>query len=345
MIPRTPRPAALAAALAVCAVPLHAQRRIRLGPTYSVIWIDDASGASHTFHSFGGTIALMTGDDGETGLAVARYDNLSSTSCERALTFFGLDDNYYPVGAGGIAPFASTELGVARVTEADKQFLPLIGGSCAAAQTSTQVGYGFGLGLRVGMTDGAAMLEGRFFQVPNSAIQSLELRANVSFLFGAPRTTNFLRGTLGPAVSWLIPVSGTLRARGPLVGVRFRRDTKKASSVVGLEVDFAPLEVTGSCTDPGCHPDAVLFAPGYEASLRPAWGRLYFTIGPLLAGVPSAGPDRGVAQGAHAGFGVDIAGGRVLWDVNSRLLWLQRNSGENVFAVQVGVSVSPPVRE
>jgi len=30
-----------------------------------------------------------------------------------------------------------------------------------------------------------------------------------------------------------------------------------------------------------------------------------------------------------------------MWNVNSRLVWLKRNSGENVFGVQVGVSLSP----
>ena len=38
---------------------------------------------------------------------------------------------------------------------------------------------------------------------------------------------------------------------------------------------------------------------------------------------------------------VDLYGGRVMWNLNARLLWLQRNSGENVFGVQVGASLSP----
>jgi len=32
-----------------------------------------------------------------------------------------------------------------------------------------------------------------------------------------------------------------------------------------------------------------------------------------------------------------------MWNLNGRLLWLQRNSGENVFGVQVGVSLSPRI--
>src|SRR5207248_10587946 len=106
-------------------------------------------------------------------------------------------------------------------------------------------------------------------------------------------------------------------------------------------IDLAPLRITAGCPPTGCSENAVLFAPTYEASARPAWGRVYGQVGLLLAGVYSQGPDRGIAQGAHGGVGVDLYGGRVMWNLTSRLLWLQRNSGENVFGVQVGVSVSP----
>jgi len=51
-----------------------------------------------------------------------------------------------------------------------------------------------------------------------------------------------------------------------------------------------------------------------------------------------------MAQGAHGGLGADLLSGSVLWNLNARLLWLQRNSGENVFGVQVGASVSPRLR-
>ena len=132
-----------------------------------------------------------------------------------------------------------------------------------------------------------------------------------------------------------------MEGRGPTLGVRFRRDTKKAGSL-GLQIDYAPLRVTG-CTS-NCEPAAVLFAPGYEPSLRPSWGRLYVDLGFLLAGFPSVGSDRGMAQGAHAGLGADILSGKsIMWNVNSRVLWLQRNTGENVFLLQAGVSISPRV--
>src|SRR4029077_20778578 len=69
----------VATALSVLAVSdAHAQQRFRLGPTSSAISLEDLSGTSHTFSSFGGTAALITGDDGETALSVARYHDLST---------------------------------------------------------------------------------------------------------------------------------------------------------------------------------------------------------------------------------------------------------------------------
>lgn len=327
-----------ASALAA-ARPAVAQRKFRLGPTASVISIDFGA-SSESFPSVGGSVALLTGDDSETGLTISRYNDLSDNSCERSLTFYGLDSYYYPVGARGLAPFAGTQIGLARVTESQ---VPLLGGctSSTPASTSSELGYAFGLGVRVNVgADVAGILEGRFFQVPHSAIQALEARANVSVGFGKPREGDFLQGTLGPAVSFLIPVSGPLEGRGPFFGVRFRRDTEKAGTV-GLELDYAPLRVTESCSPPGCEPYAILFAPGYEASLHPRWGRFYGALGLVIAGFPAEGPDRGVAQGAHGGIGVDLYSGRAMWNLNTRLLWLQRTSGENVFGVQVGVSLSP----
>jgi len=328
------------AALALASVSsVHAQRRFRLGPMLSSLSLEDASGTGHGFTAWGGMAALITGDDGETGLTVARYGDLALNSCERSLTLYALDSYYYPVGTRGVAPFASGELGLARVTDADQGLL----GLCGSAQPTSQLAIGFGLGVRVNAgSDVAALVEGRFLQVPNSAIQGLEARANVSLAFGSPHTGEFLDGTLGPAASFMIPIAGSLRGRAPFVGVRFRRDTKKTGSV-GLQIDYAPLRITGSCPLSGCEESAVLFAPGYEASARPAWGRLYGELGLLLAGVYSEGPDRGLAQGAHGGIGVDLFGGRVMWNLNSRLLWLQRSNGENVFGVQVGVSVSPRI--
>ena len=162
----------------------------------------------------------------------------------------------------------------------------------------------------------------------------------MSIAFGKARKTELLNGTLGPAVGMLFPLSGPLEGRGPTLGIRFRRDTKK-STTLGLQIDYAPLRVRQGCSS-SCEPYAILFAPGYEASVHPAWGRLYGELGFLLAGFPSQGADRGIAQGAQGGLGADIfGGGSLMWNVNARVLWLQRNSGENAFLMQLGVSVSP----
>jgi hypothetical protein len=319
-----------------------AQRRIRIGPTYSSLSLEDLSGSSHSFSSFGGSAALITGDDGESGITIARYNDLSTDGRVRRLTLFGLDSYYYPVGARGVvAPFAGTTLGLARVAESGSLCVLI---TCRdTVSTTSQLALAFGLGVRVNIgQSAAATLEGRFLQVPGSQIQALEAVANASVTLGSLHKGELLAGTLGPVVSAFIPISGPLRGRSPLAGVRFRRDTKKAGSL-GLEIDYAPLRVTtGSCT-PGCQPNAILFAPGFEPSVRPAWGRVYGEIGPLLAGFYAQGPDRGMAQGLHGGIGADFYSGRVMWNLNGRLLWLQRNSGENVFGVQVGVSLSPRI--
>jgi hypothetical protein len=326
------------AALALATAPaLAAQGRFRIGPTVSSLALEDLSGTSHSFTSFGGTVDLITGDDGETGLSVERFNDLSTDGKVRRLTLVGLDSYYYPVGARGLAPFALTTLGLARVTESALA-CPLLCGDTVS--TSSQFALAFGLGLRLSLGNQAvASVEGRFVEVPGSQIQGLEARAQAAVAFGPPHKGEFLAGTLGPAVSALIPVSGPLRARAPFVGVRFRRDTKKGGSV-GLQLDFAPLQVTGSCSA-GCQPNAILFAPGYEASARAAWGRLYGEAGLLVAGVYTQGPDRGALSGLQGGIGADLLSGQLLWNLNARLLWLQRSSGENVFGVQLGVSLSP----
>jgi opacity protein-like surface antigen len=315
-----------------------AQGRARLGPTVSTISIQDGSAASHSYSSFGGTVALITGDDGEFGLAISRYGDLSSDACVRALTFLGVESNYYPVGAKGIAPFASTAIGLARVTESSPRFGC---GVITTTDTTNQIGLGFGLGVRINAGNQvAALIEGRFFQVPNSAIQALEGRANVSIAFGKAPRTELLNGTLGPAVGMLFPLSGPMEARGPTLGVRFRRDTKKGGTL-GLQIDYAALRIRQGCSS-ACDPYAILFAPGYEASVHPVWGRVYGELGLLLAGFPSEGSDRGIRQGAQGGFGADIFSGRsLMWNVNARALWLQRNSGANPFLLQLGVSLSP----
>src|SRR6184192_2935076 len=333
-----------AAALALFGVSsAHAQRRARIGPTYSSITLEDRSGASHSFSSFGGSVALITSDEGETGLTIARYNDLSTDKGLRRLSLYALDSYYYPVGTRAVvAPFSLTTVGLARVTEVDSLcVLSLI--ACSPASPTSQLALAFGLGVRVNVGSAAvATVAGRFLEVPGSQIQALEALANASIAFGAVRKGEFLEGTVGPAASFVVPISGTLRARAPFVGARFRRETKKAGTL-GLEIDFAPLKITAGCPPTGCEENAILFAPGYEASVRPAWGRLYAEAGFLLGGVYSQGSDRGIAQGAHGGLGADFYGGPLMWNVNGRLLWLQRNSGENVFAVQVGGSVSPRI--
>lgn len=323
----------------VAAAPGAAQRRLRFGPNITAVSLQDALGASQSFMAYGGTVALLTGDDSELGLLVARYADLSADNCVREMTFAALDSYFYPIGARGIAPYAVTEIGLGKLKESTPQFAC---GLIPTVTTSTQIGIAYGLGVRVAAGRWlAGLVEGRFFQMPNSAIQTLEARAAVQATFGPMRVGDFQAGTVGPSVSYWFPISGPLRARAPFPGVRFRRDTKKRKSSVGLQIDYAPLEIRTGCSSQ-CEPFAILFQPSYEASLHPAWGRFYGGLGVMLAGFPEPGPDRGIAQGIHAGLGADFfTGRRLMTNVNIRGTWLQRATKENVFGVQVGVSLSP----
>src|SRR3977135_3633334 len=175
--------------------PAHATRRVRIGPTYSSLGLEDLSGSSHTFSSFGGSAALITGEDGESRMTITRDNDLSTLARVTALatdrrgrrpTLFGLDSYYYPVGARGVvAPFAGTTLGLARVAESRPGCLLLCGDTVS---TASQLALAFGLGVRVNVGSAAvATLEGRFLQVPGSDIQALEAVANASI---APRSAH-----------------------------------------------------------------------------------------------------------------------------------------------------------
>src|SRR5260370_7409872 len=115
-----------------------AQRRARIGPTVSTISIENGSGGSNSFTSFGGSLAFLSGDDGEIGVGVSRYGDLSSNSCVRQMTFVGFESNYYPIGPKGVAPFASTAVGLARVLAQDPTLALLA--STTAPHTPTDLG-------------------------------------------------------------------------------------------------------------------------------------------------------------------------------------------------------------
>src|SRR5947208_5272797 len=164
----------------------QAQRRLRIGPTYSTLGLEDGSGSSHSFSSFGGSVALITGDEGETGVAIARYNDLSTDKGLRRLSLYALDSYYYPVGTRGVvAPFAVTALGLARVTEVDSLCLLSIIPCSAITSATSQFALAFGLGVRVNVGPAAvAALGGRFLEVPGSQIQALEAVANASVALG-----------------------------------------------------------------------------------------------------------------------------------------------------------------
>src|SRR5258708_13924550 len=137
---RTPSMVLIALVIAGSAA---AQRRARIGPTVSSISIEDGAGGSQSFTSFGGTLAFLSGDDGEIGVGISRYGDLSSNSCVRQMTFVGFESNYYPIGPKGVAPFASTAVGLARVLDQDPTLALL--GCNTGAETTNQLGLGSGL--------------------------------------------------------------------------------------------------------------------------------------------------------------------------------------------------------
>src|SRR2546430_15736040 len=194
-----PRTVLLVAALTLAsAVPRQAQRRFRLGPAVSSMSLQAVSGASHSFTGYGGAVALITGDDGESGLSVIRYGDLGTDSRVRRLTLYALDSYYYPVGTRGIAPFAATELGLARVTESASLCLLL---SCTdTVSTSSQVALGFGLAVRTnGGKDAAASSEARVLERRHSPTQAPAGRGNAPSPPGSPRPRQLTAGTRPPA--------------------------------------------------------------------------------------------------------------------------------------------------
>src|SRR5947207_5486990 len=177
----------VAAALTLFALSsAHAQRRVRIGPTYSSVSLEDGSGSSHSFPSYGGSVAFITGEESETGLTIARYNDLSTDKGLRRLSLYALDSYYYPVGTRGVvAPFALTALGLARVTEVDSLCLLSIIACNATAAATSQLALAFGLGIRVNVGGAAvATLAGRFLEVPGSQIQALEAVVNASVALG-----------------------------------------------------------------------------------------------------------------------------------------------------------------
>src|SRR5260370_6212483 len=202
-------PCLLAAALWLAGIAsAQAQRRIRIGPTYSSLSLEDQSGSSYSFPSYGGSVALITGDESETGLTIARYNNLSTDHGIRRLTLYGLDSYYYPVGARGVvAPFALTALGLARVTEIDSLCLFSIISCNANAAATSQLALAFGLGVRVNVGRAVvATLAGRVLGVPGSQIQALEAVASASGAFGGGRKGECFDGTDVPAAGVSIPI-------------------------------------------------------------------------------------------------------------------------------------------
>src|SRR2546428_10277279 len=183
----------------------RAQRRVRIGPTYSSVSLEDGSGSSHSFSSFGGSVALITGDEGETGLAIARYNDLSTDKGLRRLSLYVLDSYYYPVGTRGVvAPFALTALGLARVTEVDSLCLLSIIPCSASASATSELALAFGLGVRVNVGGAAvATLAGRVLQEPGGPDQAPQVLPDPVSAFRRVGQRGVVGRTDGPSAEHL----------------------------------------------------------------------------------------------------------------------------------------------
>jgi len=188
-----------------------AQRRARIGP-HGLIHLDRRRcRGSQSFTSFGGTVAFLSGDDGEIGVGISRYGNLSSSSWRPT-------DDVCRVSSRILSHRRKRH----RAIRVERRWVgagarpgpllqfPLLGGCNMSAQTTTELGLGFGLrsARKISGTRRRPRPRGGSFK-SRTAPSRPRRRANVSFAFGSPtRRRSLLNGTLGPAVGVLTRLSG-----------------------------------------------------------------------------------------------------------------------------------------
>ncbi|HET7042228.1 MAG TPA: hypothetical protein VFI13_09410, partial [Gemmatimonadales bacterium] len=101
---------ALSSLLAGVAAPqLAAQRTFTLGAAVGRL-TPRGGGAGHTGTSL--TLGWLATSTSETQAFLSRWSDASFGTPQSGVTTFGLDSRYYPVEAGGIAPYFSTGIGV-----------------------------------------------------------------------------------------------------------------------------------------------------------------------------------------------------------------------------------------
>lgn len=321
-----------AAITALVTRPLAAQRTIRLGAEYS--GLSTQTSGDQSSGGIGFSVGYLSHPSNETVLTFTRWPDAAFGGSVPGATAFTLDDRWFPVDATGFAPYVITGLGAFRYTEPAGLLTP--------EQKKWGFSYiaGFGIGTTIGR-DWAVSAEGRLRS--DDGDRNIEYRLGGSWGFGPEHPSQAVPGTIEPFVAWLGHLNGgaPYRSASPLGGVRFRRDLTEHRAiavevgVVGLDpASSAPLGTAARTT-------MYLMQPSYEFGLAPRWGRVYFGIGPMLAGFIE-GPDAGLRAGVQAGVGADLfASAKVEAGLLTRFSWFQSAAGADQFGLMVGVTVGP----
>ena len=321
------RSIALLSLLAGAAVlPLSAQRTFNVGASFGAL--APRGGGDH--HA-GQTLSLgwLATSTSETDAFVTHWSGADFGTPQKGITTFGLDSRYYPVEAGGIAPYFSTGIGLFKYQDPGGLLTP----------PSSQWGFVSSMGLGLGAMLGSHAwvgAEGRL-RVDNGA-RSTEYRVLGSYGFGRVRALRSRPGTIEPFVIGLARLGhGPYTAGTPFAGVRFRRDESRHSSIA-VDIGAARLDHDGPAGD---RVTTWIMQPAGEYGWATSWGRPFLEIGPEMLGF-IGGIDDGMKVGLHAGGGADLhLGGSAELALLSRVTWFQSSDNRHQFGLQLGVAIGP----
>ena len=311
---------------------LEAQRTIRLGLSYSDLSTQTSGDVSSSGPAF--SVGYLSHPGNETILSVTRWSDASFGGSTPGATAFALEDRWYPVDATGLAPYVVNGVGAFRYTEPAGLLTP--------EQKKWGFSYiaGFGIGTTIAR-DWAVSVEGRLRS--DDGDRNIEYRIGGSWGFGPEHPSQAAPGTIEPFVAWLghLNASAPYRASSPLGGVRFRRDLT-ATRAISVEVGVVGLNPSPSApAGTAARTTMYLMQPSYEFGFTPAWGRPYFSLGPMLAGFID-GPDAGLQAGAQAGIGSDFYLSPTLeTGLLTRFSWFQNAAGASQFGLMIGVTLGP----
>lgn len=305
---------------------LSAQRTFNVGLSVGQL-SPQGGGAKHT----GETLSLgwLATSTSETDAFLTRWGDADFGTGTNGITTYGVESRYYPVEAGGIAPYFATGIGLFKYTTP--------GGLLTSP--SSQWGFVSTMGLGLGAMVGPHVWiggEGRL-RVDNGD-RSSEFRVLGSYGFGKVRTLRSRPGTVEPFVIGLARLGhGPYTAGTPFTGIRFRRDESQHSSVA---VDVGVLKLDDDRAG-GTRVTTWLMQPAAEHGWATSWGRPFLELGPQLIGF-IGGPDDGMRVGIHVGGGADVnLGQSAELALLTRGTWFQSGDGRHQFGLQFGVAVGP----